>query len=434
VAGNGDYRYIHKRRQGWYVAVEIPPALPSAFGGKRRIIRSLKTRDVEEARRRRWTALRDAKAEIASVRRGYMPGEVLDEALRWRTDVEDLRAKGDDETAGVVEGLISDRAEEIDHKRGEAAAVGFFKVARGQAEPLQPLIERWLAEIKGDVKEQTASQHRVAINKLLEFLGAGATVEHVTRRKAGEFVSDRLMKSGLARKTIRRYVSSLSSLWRWMVKRGIVEENPWREQAPPKDKTRTKRPFTEDELVKLLKGKPGGPIGGRVLPDLMRLALLTGCRLDELCSLKAADVRDGALSITAGKTDAAVRAVPIHPLAKPIIERRTKGRQKSEFLFRELTPGGPDKKRGWYISKAFTAYRRKMKVPDGETDFHSFRRCFATALERAMVPQNVAAELMGHTKQDMTFGLYSGGLTAEPLKAAVGKVDYGKAVMTLLRS
>ena len=75
-----------------------------------------------------------------------MPGAVLDEALRWRSDVEDLRSKGDDETADVVEGVISDPAEDIERDRGEAAAVGFFKVARGKAEPLGPLSERWLTD------------------------------------------------------------------------------------------------------------------------------------------------------------------------------------------------------------------------------------------------------------------------------------------------
>ena len=103
----------------------------AAFG-KRRVIRSLKTRDIEVARRRRWSYLLDIKAEIAVARQGYMPGAVLDEAVRWRTDVADLRTKGDDATVDVVEGVIRYRAEEIEHERGEAAAIGLHKVARGE--------------------------------------------------------------------------------------------------------------------------------------------------------------------------------------------------------------------------------------------------------------------------------------------------------------
>ncbi|HUT51195.1 MAG TPA: tyrosine-type recombinase/integrase [Alphaproteobacteria bacterium] len=435
MARNGDYKYLEQRRLGWYIKVELPPSMRAAFNGKRRIVKSLKTRDLDEARRRRWSALRDIKAEIEAKRQGYMPSTVLDEALRWRTDVEGLRAKGDDVTAEVVEGLISDRAREIDHENGGVAAVGFFGVARGEAEPLQPLSERWLAEIKDDVKTQTLGQYRLAVGKLLDFLGAGATIESVTRRKAGEFVSVKLLPAGITRKTVARHISALSSFWRWLNKRGFVEENPWSNQAPPKGKSSHKRPFTEDELVRLMAGTPKGSIAGRVLPDLMRLALLSGARLEELCSLKVKDVSDGTLSIRDSKTRAADRDIPIHPLAKPMIERRTKQWHPGDFLFPNLIAGGPDNKLGWNLSKAFTVYRRSVGVGGvtREVDFHSFRRCFATALEHAMVPQNVAAELIGHTKQDMTFGLYSGGLTAEPLKDAVEKVDFGDAVMDLLR-
>ena len=48
--------------------------------------------------------------------------------------------------------------------------------------------------------------------------------------------------------------------------------------------------------------------------------------------------------------------------------------------------------------------------------------------------EHIAAELVGHTKKDMTFGLYSGGLTVEPLRDAVDKMNFGKAVMKLLRA
>ena len=165
--------------------------------------------------------------------------------------------------------------------------------------------------------------------------------------------------------------------------RGIVDNNPWREQAPKAPKVKTKRPFTEVELLALLEGTPRGPVGGRVLPDLMRLALLSGCRLEELCALKVEDVADGTISIRQGKTAAATRNVPVHPLLGPILERRSGG--SDSYLFAHLSPGGSDKKRSWNISKSFTRYRRSVGVggTGREVDFHSFRRCFSTALERA---------------------------------------------------
>jgi integrase len=58
--------------------------------------------------------------------------------------------------------------------------------------------------------------------------------------------------------------------------------------------------------------------------------------------------------------------------------------------------------------------------------FHSLRKGFATQLENAGVPHNVAARLMGHELSDMTFGGYSDGLMFERLKEAIAKVDYSK--------
>ena len=105
-------------------------------------------------------------------------------------------------------------------------------------------------------------------------------------------------------------------------------------------------------------------------------------------------------------------------------------------MFPQLKPGGPDGKLNWYIGGRFREYRRLRGVPigtpDRETDFHSFRRTFTTALENAGVLSNVAEELIGHEKQSFTFNRYSSGLTEEPLREAVEKVVYSKAVKKLV--
>src|SRR4030095_4785421 len=56
--------YLQKRRQGWYVRVAVPQGLVSVIG-KQHIVRSLQTRDVEVARKRRWPALAQIQAELA---------------------------------------------------------------------------------------------------------------------------------------------------------------------------------------------------------------------------------------------------------------------------------------------------------------------------------------------------------------------------------
>ena len=58
--------------------------------------------------------------------------------------------------------------------------------------------------------------------------------------------------------------------------------------------------------------------------------------------------------------------------------------------------------------------------------FHSLRRTFSTQLENAEQSRNVVAQIMGHEKNDQTFGGYSDGLAFEKLREAIQHIDYSK--------
>jgi integrase len=217
-----------------------------------------------------------------------------------------------------------------------------------------------------------------------------------------------------------------------MQRRGLVEQNPWQGQGTFGRRTRgaakSKRPYGEGELVKLLRADPSEVIGrgyGAAIADLLRLGLLTGARLNELCELRAEDVRreQRAIRIREGKTENATRIIPVHDAVWAIVARRVQEAGQQE-LFPELKPGGPDRKRSWYVSKRFTEFRRRVLGEDDSVDFHSLRRTFATYLERAStltpaVNASVIAELMGHAKQTLALNTYSGGLELTHLRVAV---------------
>src|SRR5688572_24608223 len=83
VSGKATGGYLHQRRQGWYLAVTVPPSARSALG-KPRLIRSLETRDKKEAERRRFGAFARMRAEIAAAIRGSAPPNLMTEALTLR--------------------------------------------------------------------------------------------------------------------------------------------------------------------------------------------------------------------------------------------------------------------------------------------------------------------------------------------------------------
>jgi integrase len=71
-------------------------------------------------------------------------------------------------------------------------------------------------------------------------------------------------------------------------------------------------------------------------------------------------------------------------------------------------------------------------VTDRTTVFHSLRNTVATALERAHVPENEAAQIVGHKRLTMSYGVYSGGLELAALKHVVETIKYPGLTLELL--
>ena len=59
-----------------------------------------------------------------------------------------------------------------------------------------------------------------------------------------------------------------------------------------------------------------------------------------------------------------------------------------------------------------------------EYDFHSIRRTVSTLLEQGDVVEGVAADILGHNKTTMTYGLYSRGSSVEQMTKAIEAIDY----------
>ena len=56
--------------------------------------------------------------------------------------------------------------------------------------------------------------------------------------------------------------------------------------------------------------------------------------------------------------------------------------------------------------------------------FHSIRKTVVTILENAGVAENIVADIVGHEKTTMTYGLYSGGLSLAVKREALDKLAY----------
>jgi integrase len=439
--------FLKLRHSTWYVRVQIPRHLWAAAGGRREYVKSLKTSDLHDANRRKHGFVQEFKRRIAALERQRTDphGALYVKALEFRDAYESAKQTGELMDLGGPEeepahafllSEINDQATHLLRTIGPDVAKRFHRLATGTGTLPQDVLEAWLSE-QNHITEHTRVQHRAAVRAFNAWAGDALTVEETTRRKAGEYVSSLLAPArGFSRKTAQRHVSSLSSFWTWLVARGQAVENPWRGHGIARKATRGQAPqrgqWDDAALLKLLAGEMT-PLYTEALHDLVRLALICGARLDELCSLRTKDAhkRDDGwwITIRQGKTQAAVRDVPIHESAAHVLERR---RDSADgFVFPGLIPGGPDKKRSWNASKAFTRYTRKLGLSGAGRVFHSLRNTFIEAMEAAAVPESTVKLIVGHKRASLTYGHYSRGQRVN-LREAISALQYPKEIMDLI--
>ena len=149
----------------------------------------------------------------------------------------------------------------------------------------------------------------------------------------------------------------------------------------------------------------------------------TGARIEEICSLlcKDIDLENESITIVDSKTEAGERTIPIHYFIKPRIKKLVLN-AKDDYLLPNLTKNKYGD-RSNAIGKRFGRLKTKQDFTSRYV-FHSIRKTFTTMLENAGVGENLAADIVGHEKPRITYGLYSGGASLETMKDAIQKISY----------
>jgi integrase len=251
--------------------------------------------------------------------------------------------------------------------------------------------------------------------------------------------------TGLSNKTVNRFASVLSLVWKFAeVRDGYNGLNPWANQGRKVGGQRgkpgnSKRAWRPDEIKVLLQTipviAPNKHSMETALPWLVLLAAFSGARINELSSFEVCDVKElGGIwyfDITEAKSEAGVRFIPLHSkiIAAGFLDYIK--RIGSGQIFPSLKPGGPDGKLGWYPSKRFTVYRRQRGLVDidkatgkDRVDFHSLRRAASTALKQARIAEHEAAEVIGHEHKAITYGLYADRARLKELQTVVEAIKY----------
>lgn len=437
---NARTSHLKKRGHRWYVVVAIPRKLQET-AGRTEFVKALGTGDLDEANKRKHAWVAEFKRRIEELRSTRYDADLKDlmKARDYREALdspEEISADDQDEDGGSahdeVLSLMLEDAKEIARTKGTQAARRFHAVAIGKATLIKDLWARWLSEV--ECIEQTKDQHKYAIGQYLAWAGEYATVEECDRAKAGAYVS-KLLSEDHAKKTLLRYLSSLSSFWQWLRQRGITDkDNPWRGHGIKTKRQAAQRHALSEEQLKRLLRLPWTPRWHRPIHTLVRLALLTGARIEALCLIKGKDVtkrEDGYwVTIQARKKETTSREVPVHAVGVPLIEGLLSHQGADEYLVDGLTAGRFGN-RSEGASRAYYLFKRAAGVGEKGYDFHALRSTFISMMEGAEVPESTVKLLVGHKRPSITFGLYSKGAHVD-LRAAIDKLQFSDEVAVLM--
>jgi integrase len=410
----------------YHARLTIPKDVRVKFGNKAELWRTTGTGDKRLAAIRGAELVATWKREVYAARNGI---NVTEWTKSWAKELRDssTRPVGDDVLPDRIaaEGIMLDQLEDMvqDRRLTVPQAKAAYEVATGLRVILADHRDDYLDQYRSHSIKTKAAYHAAVERFLKQFPD-----DHLVTPKAlRQWVTALVDVDELAAKTVTRMIGQARSFWAFLVEHDIVQREPNTAAlaALTVPKTATKqvsiRPFTPKEVVGFLQSPVA--VGDKQLTLLITIAMYTGARIEEVAMLRKSDLDfdQEVIHFRGTKTRAANREVPMHPVLTPILSA-TLTSHTDPFVIDGLTIDARGE-RGKAIGKRFGRLKTAMGY-EGNKVFHSIRKTVGTQFEQSEVLEGVAADILGHEKQTMTYGLYSGGSSLKQKRDAVHKLNY----------
>lgn len=417
-------KYMQLRRRGYYAVLEIPKALRPIFDNKARFVKSLGTRDLRVAEQRLglillgWRKLIEKAKGSDSALAG-----VQWEYEQWRSQIESIT---DDLDKADVENLAHDRVEELLRTRGREAASEAYAVIFKKAQPLAARIDEWMASI-GHLAEKTQATSKKAAMELCEHFKTTADIDKegvkrfLVTLRTDKKLSDKTLSCRLS--FIRSFISHLDEKYGTDLLPLFTIKALSRGADAKSAKQRAWVPFKASEVAHLYQAAINKE--DVVLADIIACAAYTGCRIEELGQIKLEHVTEESITIADSKTAAGIREVPLHPALSKLMNRLVS--ESADGYILKGSDKGSYGKRTDALGKRFGQLKRQEGFSDQHV-FHSIRKTVVSQLEQAGVSENTTADIIGHDKPRITYGLYSAGTSLQQKAEALSKVRYTGAL------
>lgn len=350
--------------------IAIPSYMRHLFQGKRYFMKSTGTRDIRQAR-----LFRDAIA------------------LEWTRLRNLLKPQGGSSVDQIIDEL---RRVSVYAKEAPAS----FGASVQACPSLLKMRDLYLLQYSEKRKLTTLSKTNKAVEVLLTHLKKKDIQLRDINRTIVTGWLDKL-KTERAPQTIQNYISALAQIWDLARNRyhDAPQDNPWRSHAlEAKSSKISYEVFAPGELAKIY----------ALLDDEMKavtaIGAYSGMRLNEICTLRESSIKniEGVLcfEITEGKTKSAARIVPVHSKLIPLVKSLLKTTHSGFLFYHASITDRADGKRSTWHTQQFTRAKRKAlgEAAAERKVFHSLRHAFVQQLDRAQVPEDRIALLVGHER------------------------------------
>ena len=280
---------------------------------------------------------------------------------------------------------------------------------------VKELALEWLCVVKNRIKESTAANYRMKIERhIIPFFG-GINCSILKAKTVSEFIQKKL-KDGLSARYVCDIITVLKSIFRYASREyrlsNVVEGIVMPKKIKPEIKILSKS--EQYRLKAYINANPNSTTLG------IALSLYTGLRIGELCALKWSDIdiekrvltvrhtiqriqdfggnSKTRLIITEPKSQTSKRTIPIPNCLIPML-KALKGKQDGFVLTGTCKPIEPRT-----MQYRFKKILNNVKLPSYR--FHSLRHAFASGAVELGFDVKTLSEILGHSSVQITLDRY----------------------------
>ena len=413
-------RYLTLNKSGtWQFRYQIPEAKRALFDGRRELKRSLRTNDLSQARisalEIELSILRQLNGNNEVGKNGFSP-------QRTQSNVStSTKPTSSPDTSKLLDmyceyksGYVSEKT--LEGQRAKCQIVldllgnrPIRRIRRRDAEVVQQQLQHFPSNSKKSKDFKSLRNTEIlALNKELK-------------------------RPCLSESSIRDYMHKVSSFFEWCMHNEYTDVNPFKSlkfRKTTRDSD-SKQHYSKEHLYKIFsnEGFNKSPFKKKYQYWLPILAYYTGARLNELCQLYTDDIVevDGVwcIQIRATRKDQRLknlnseRTVPIHQQLLNLGFIEFVQHEQGGRIFNELSLQRDGY--GAVASKWFGRFKKSLGFNRG-FDFHSFRHTVTTNLKNQQINVDVAASLLGHSTNSITYDRYGKSYEIELLNHAINMI------------